>query len=54
MGKKFVWFDCQDRCLRKLNKADHRDSQIQTEEFNGEPISALHYKFREGQPMVFI
>ena len=33
--------------LEKLNKRDHRDIQIQTEEFNEEPISAFHYKVKE-------
>ena len=35
------------QALEKVNKTDHRDIQIQTEEFKGEPISALHYKVRE-------
>ena len=41
------------QALEKVNKTDHRDIQIQTEEFKGEPISALHYKVREKQPKVF-
>lgn len=32
--------------LEKFNKTYHRDSQIQIEEFNKEPILALHYKER--------
>ena len=39
--------------LEELNKTDQRDIQIQTEECNGEPISALNYKNRVGQPKVF-
>ena len=41
------------QALEKLIKTDHRDIQIQIEEFKGEPISALHYKVREEQPKVF-
>ena len=41
------------RALKKLNKTDHKDIQTKTEEFNREPISALHYKIREDQPKVF-
>ena len=39
--------------LEKLIKTDHRDSQIQTEKFKGEPISALSFKVTEEQPQVF-
>ena len=41
------------QALEKPDKTDHRDTQIQTKEFNGELISALHYKNREDQPKVF-
>ena len=41
------------QALGRLNKTDHRDIQIQAEEFNGEPISALHYKDREEWPKAF-
>ena len=41
------------QALEKLIKTDHRDIQIQTEEFKGEPILALHYKVREEQPKDF-
>ena len=40
------------QALGKPNKTNHRDIQIQTKEFYGEPISALHYKNREEQPKV--
>ena len=39
--------------LRKNNKTDHRDTQIWTEVFNEEPISALNFKIREEQPKIF-
>ena len=42
--KKLVNLSARIQALEKSNKTDHRDIQIQTEEFNGEPISALHYK----------
>ena len=41
------------KTLEKSNWAGHRDIQIQTEELNGEPTSALRYKTREEQPNVF-
>ena len=37
------------QALEKLNKTDHRDVQIQKEEFNREPISELYYKNRDEQ-----
>ena len=51
--KKLVDMSAKIQALEKLIKTDHRDIQIQTEEFNGESISALHYKVREEQPNVF-
>ena len=45
--KKLINKSAKIQALEKLNKADPRDIQIQTEGFNGEPISALHYKNRE-------
>ena len=39
--------------LEKHYKTDCVDIQIQTEEFNGECISALHYKVREEQLKIF-
>ena len=39
--------------LEKLIRTDHRDIQIQTEEFKGELTSALHYMVREKQSKVF-
>ena len=51
--KQLVNLSAKIQALEKPSKADHRDIQIQTEEFNGEPISALHYKNREEQPKVF-
>ena len=47
--KKLFGMTNKIQALEKLNKTDHRDIQIQTKEFNGEPISALHYKVREEQ-----
>ena len=47
--EKLFGLTAKIQTLEKLSKTDHRD--IQTEEFNGEPISALHY--REEQPKVF-
>lgn len=41
------------QALEKLKKRDYRDMLMQTEEFYEEPISSLHYKFREEQPKVF-
>lgn len=38
--------------LEKLTKADHRDIQIQSEEFNGEPSLLMHYKFKEDQSKI--
>ena len=40
------------QALEKLIKTDHRDIQIQTEEFKGEPMPALHYKVREEQEVM--
>ena len=51
--KKLVDMSAKIQTLEKLIKIDHRAIQIQTEEFNEEPISALHYKVREEQPKVF-
>ena len=51
--KKFFGLTAKIQALEKHNKTDHRYIQIQSEEFNGEPISALHYKVREEQPKVF-
>ena len=45
--KKLFGTCAKIQALEKVNKTDHRDIQIQTEEFKGEPISALHYKVRE-------
>ena len=45
--KKLVNLSAKIQALEKLNKTDHRDIHIQTEELNGELISALHYKNRE-------
>ena len=39
--------------LEKCNKTNHREIQVQTEEFNRETILAWHYKAREEQPKVF-
>ena len=39
--------------LQKLHKTDHKDIQTQTDEFNVEPISALHYEVRDKQPKVY-
>ena len=38
--------------LEKL-KTDHRDIHLQTQEFNGESFSTLHYMIREEQPKIF-
>lgn len=35
------------QALEKLIQTDHRDIQIHTEEFKGEPTSLLHYKMTE-------
>ena len=51
--KKLVNLSAKMQALETLNKTDHRDTQIQTEECNGEPISALYYKNREEQSKVF-
>ena len=45
--------DAKIQTLEKLNKTDHRDIQMKTVEFKGEPISVLHYKVRKEQPKVF-
>ena len=37
----------------KLTETDQRDTRIQAEEFNRQPISALHYKVREEWSKVF-
>ena len=50
--KKLFGLTAKIKCLEKL-KTDHRNIQIKTEEFNEEPISALHYKIRKEQPNVF-
>ena len=42
--KMLINLSAKIQALEKLNKSDNRDTQIHTEEFNGEPISALHYK----------
>ncbi|ERE68271.1 GRB2-associated-binding protein 2 [Cricetulus griseus] len=42
-GEKLVDMSAKIQALEKLIKADHRDIQTQTEEFNGKPNSALHY-----------
>ena len=39
--------------LEKRYKIYYRNIQTQTEEFNGEAISMLHYKNREEQPKDF-
>lgn len=39
--------------FEKLIKTDHRDTQTQTEEFKGEPISAWHHTVREEPPKAF-
>ena len=36
--KKLFGLTAKIQVLEKLNKTDHRDIQIQTEEFNGETI----------------
>lgn len=41
------------QALENTNKTDHRDTQTQTEVFNGELISASQYKNREAQPKIF-
>ena len=45
--KKLINMSAKIQVLEKLNKTDHRDIQIQTEEFKGKPISVLHYKVRK-------
>ena len=47
MKKKLLNLSAKIQDLEKLSKTDHRDTQIQTEEFNGEPVSVLHCKNRE-------
>ena len=44
-----IYLSAKVQALEKLNKTDHRDVQIQTEEFNREPISELYYKNRDEQ-----
>ena len=39
---RLVDMSAKIQTLEKLIKTDHRDTQIQTEEFKGEPVSALH------------
>lgn len=41
------------QAFEKHNKADDRDIQIQREEYEEKPISALHYNIREEQPKAF-
>ena len=50
--KKLVDESAKVQGLEKLIKIDPRNTQNQTEEFKGEPISALHYKVRVNQPKV--
>ena len=51
--KKLFNLSAKIQAWEKPNRTDHRDSQIQTEEFNGEPISVLHCKHRKEQLNVF-
>ena len=51
--KKLFDLTAKIQTLEKLNKTDHRDIQINPEEFNGEPISVLHSMVREEQTQVF-
>ena len=51
---KVVNLSTKNQTVEKFNEIDYRDIQIQTEEFNEEPISALHYKNREEQNKVFV
>ena len=51
--KKLVDMSAKIQALEKHIKTDHRDTQVQREEFNEEPISALYFKVREEQPKRF-
>ena len=50
--KKLVNLSAKIQSLEKPNKTDQRNTQFQTEELNGEPISVSRFKVREEQPKV--
>lgn len=46
--KMLVNLSLKIHALEKPNKTHHRGTQIQTEDFNGDLITVLHSKNREG------
>lgn len=50
---KMINVNAKIHILEQLFKTDHKDIQIKTEEFKGEPIPGLHFMIRGEQPKVF-
>lgn len=47
--KKLVEISVKIQALEKLSKTNHRNIQIQTDGYKGEPISVLHFKVSENK-----